>query len=398
MGIKTLEINIKKIDHALFKSEYWLLNSGIQNLDKKSKFYGSVNAWYDINKKKYSFVYSEIIGYFLTLMVYLYNLTNNKKFINRALLAASWLIKNAQYSNGGFKCLFAIDKNIPHLYKKNLIYSFDNGVILNGLCSLYKVSKKKYLLNSATRCANWLVKNCTNSRNQIKPVFDILDNKFYDSDKDWSTTSGSYHTKVSIGLANFYTISKKKIYLEKALSICKKSLEYQDAKGRFISFLHKGGTNAHPHCYSAEGLWSLGIYHKNKLFLNASKKGLGWILSKRNKFGNIPRLYLDGKCIFHERADSIAQVLRLFFLHNNKSRTQKSNKMIINNLLKILFKYQITSKNKRTNGSFLWGKNSNGKVIFHSNSWVTFFSIQAFYLYKNILQNNKKTLSPFEIV
>ena len=39
-----------------------------------------------------------------------------------------------------------IDKKSPNFYKENLIYSFDNGVILNGLCSLYKLTKKNFFL------------------------------------------------------------------------------------------------------------------------------------------------------------------------------------------------------------------------------------------------------------
>lgn len=156
MGKEKLEITIKKLNQAIQKSQDWLLNSGIQNSKKNSSLFGSINAWYDPSKKKYSFVYSEINGYFLTLMVYLYKVTNNKIYIDRALRSAKWLIKNGQNKNGGFKCLFVIDKKSPHIYKKDLIYSFDNGVILNGLCSLYKVTKKGFLLKSADKCANWL--------------------------------------------------------------------------------------------------------------------------------------------------------------------------------------------------------------------------------------------------
>ena len=67
--------------------------------------------------------------------------------------------------------------------------------------------------------------------------------------------------KSSYGLANLYSVTKQKKYLKYATKICDKSILYQNKSGRFIiSF--KGGTNLHPHCYAAEGLWSLGCYLK----------------------------------------------------------------------------------------------------------------------------------------
>ena len=102
-----MEKEIKKIENALDNAIDWLISSGIQN--KKTKLKDSVNAWYDPIKKKYSFVYSEINGYFMTTMVFLYKRTRQKKYLEFGLKSAKWLIKNAQDKNGGFKCLFVID-------------------------------------------------------------------------------------------------------------------------------------------------------------------------------------------------------------------------------------------------------------------------------------------------
>jgi hypothetical protein len=206
-----LEKELKNIEQALKQSIYWLEKSGIQNsLNKNNLLSGSVNAWYDPQKKKYSFVYSEINGYFMTMMAFLYKRTGEKKYLDKGLEAAKWLISNAQEKNGGFRCLFLIDKNSNHAHKKDQIYSFDNGVIINGLVSLYKETKKSFLIKSAEKCGNWIINFCIDNNNLVKPVYEIEQNKFFESDKEWSTTSGSYHTKISIGLANLFSIVKKK--------------------------------------------------------------------------------------------------------------------------------------------------------------------------------------------
>ena len=398
MGITKLEKDIKKIDKSLDLSISWLEESGIQNT-KQSKLNGSVNAWYDPNSKKYSFVYSEINGYFMTMMVFLYKRTGDIKYLEKGLKSAKWLISNAQEKNGGFRCLFLIDKSSSHSHKKNQIYSFDNGIILNGLVALYKETKKAFLIKSAKKCASWIINYCIDKNCLVKPVYEIDENKFFESDKEWSTTSGSYHSKIAIGLANLYTVIKNKIYIHSAIKICNTSLKFQERNGRFVSFPFKGGTNAHPHCYSAEGLWVLGTFLKKKKYLFASKKAKDWILSKQNQFGRIPRLFLIESSNFNERIDSIAQTIRLVLLTQKQKKMSINEKNKLKKLVKILINYQNPeAKNLKERGAFKWGKYSSGKFSNHSNSWVTFFAIQALYFYKDFLENKKINFDEFTIV
>ena len=102
---------------------------------------------------------------------------------------------------------------------------------------------------------------CIDSSYSVKPLYEISENKFYESDKEWSTTSGAI-SKVAMGLANLYSVTKQKKYLKYATKICDKSILYQNKSGRFLSFPFKGGTNLHPHCYSAEGLWEYRLLFK----------------------------------------------------------------------------------------------------------------------------------------
>ena len=331
-------------------------------------------------------------------MIFLFKQTKDKKFINLALESAKWLSKNAMHKNGGFRCLFLIDRSSPHAFKQNQIYSFDNGVILNGFVSLYKITKKNFLLNNALKCGDWLTDYCIDKNYYVKPVYEISENKFYESDKEWSTSG--YHTKIATGLINLYSVTKKKKYLKFARKICDRSLQSQKTNGRFVSFPFRGGTNAHPHCYSAEGLWSVGKFLKNKKYLWSSMKATKWILSKQNKKGQIPRLYFDEKQIFfHERVDALSQVIRLALLHKNNSSKFRFNYQNISKLTKLVLRYQNTkSNNIKIRGSFYWGKTSAGKLRKHPNSWVTFFSIQALMLLKSSQLGEKINFDSFDLV
>ena len=71
----------------------------------------------------------------------------------------------------------------------------------------------------------------------------------------------------------------------------------------------------------------------------------------------------------------------------------------IQKLLKILLKYQNKNHNNiKVEGSFYWGKTSQGKLLKHPNSWVTFFSIQSLILLKSFLKNEKSNFDSFDLV
>ena len=104
--------------------------------------------------------------------------------------------------------------------------------------------------------------------------------------------------------------------------------------------------------------------------------------------------------MYHQRIDAVAQAIRLAFIHNleNKHNILKP-KNKLNKLIKILLKNQnLKTNNKKIKGSFIWGKNSDGSMVGHSNSWVTFFAIQALYLYQDLLKNKKNQLEEFDLI
>ena len=63
-----------------------------------------------------------------------------------------------------------------------------------------------------------------------------------------------------------------------------------------------------------------------------------------------------------------------------------------------MINYQFVSKNKIDNGSFSWGKFSNGKKTNHPNCWVTAFSVQSFLIFSNIKARSLLKKNPFLIV
>jgi hypothetical protein len=138
-----------------------------------------------------------------------------------------------------------------------------------------------------------------------------------------------------------------------------------------------------------------------KKYLLSSKKATKWILSTQNFSGKIARLFLLTSSVYYQRIDAVAQVVRLIMLNslkkNNNYYLKSKNKL--KKLIKILIANQnLKTNNKKIKGAFLWGKNSDGSVVHHSNSWVTFFAIQALYLYRDYITKKKIRFEEFDLV
>ena len=104
-------------------------------------------------------------------------------------------------------------------------------------------------------------------------------------------------------------------------------------------------------------------------------------------------MFLINSSIYHERIDAVAQTIRLIFLikFNKNKKNLIISKPKLKKLLKIMLKYQnLKTNNSKIKGSFFWGKKSNGTILKHANSWVTFFTIQSLFFYKDFLENNKE--------
>tara|TARA_B100000787_G_C16178387_1_gene290342 strand:+ start:654 stop:1853 length:1200 start_codon:yes stop_codon:yes gene_type:complete len=392
-SLKTNTIN-KNLNLAL----NWLTKSGIQNKNKnKSIEFGAYNAWYDCENKKYSYMYSEITGYLITSMVYHYKITKNVFYLTSAKNAADWLIRNAQDENGGFKCLFLINKKLNYAKKKNYIYSFDNGVIINGLVNLYNATKIQKYLKAAEKSADFLSLNFIKKNDEIRPVYDVKEKKFINNSKEWSLVSGSYHTKIAMGFLNLYKTTKKTFYLECGKKILKTYLKKQKKSGEFISTQYN--TNLHPHCYSLEGYWSCGKFLKNKKFNSVSLKGIKWVLKNINLDGFPPRLKFKNNFNFVERIDILSQTLRLIVLHKEKLDLNKLDKDKIKKLIKnIMNNQKLDSKNPKIKGGFIWGKKSNGEKTNDVNAWVTAFAAQSLSILKDNRSNKILKSNPFYLV
>jgi len=340
----------------------WLTNSGIQS------FVGGFYSWFDLSNSNYPYLYSEITGYGITTLLFLETIFHNENLVVKAEKAAEWIVKKALHPCGGVLTRFYSDeKNADKVYSFGgvNIFSFDTGMVLYGAAALYKRTGKDEYLKLSRGLADFLLKKMFKSNGSIAPVYNAVAGKCVEAEDKWSSQSGAFHAKVAMGLVLSAEITGEKKYLDAALGLCEFALLNQDPTGRFITDRASKTTHLHPHSYTAEGLWYVGIERGIAKFTEAALKAAKWAQSKVSVSG-VNELYDPKTDSFNDfqRTDILAQTLRLGLIFSLKDKTEM--------LKACLLSYQYGGEMLDQRGGFAYSKESP-----HLNSWCSMFSLQA---------------------
>jgi uncharacterized protein YyaL (SSP411 family) len=340
----------------------WIIESGVQ--DTNGGFY----AWYDCEKDCYSFLYPEITGYAIQFLTGLYESTGKNVFLKKAIAAGDWLLK-IQRKNGAFYCKYfdgtkKIDKSL---------YTFDAGICLSGLLSLYDATSDEKYFKSSLNIANWLLKNQNPDGSFIAGY--TPDNSVIE-DHHWSRTSGCHHLKNLIPLLKLYDVLEDKKFYDSAERLLKWGLGLQSETGRFYVSYKLEETYSHANCYAIEGILKAAKYFENKTpskhIISASR----WLSKVQNDDGSIWNYHNTEK----ERiktSEALAQAIRIWILTKKFTDTEKSEfETNIKRGLSFLEKTQCSSGNTHSSGGIFYGQR-NGEKIRHVNTWATLFTIQA---------------------
>jgi len=340
----------------------WVVRSGIQNAD------GGFYAWYNCEKERYSFLYPEVTGYAIRLLMELYESMRKDVFLRKAIAAGEWLLK-IQRKNGAFHCKYfdgsgKIDKSS---------YVFDAGICLSGLLNLFEVTSDTKFLKSSLQIADWLLKN-QNPDGSFVAGYDP--NNMLIEEPHWSATSGCHHLKNLIPLLKLHDIVGDKRCYDSSERLLKWGIGLHSDTGRFYVSRTLKETYSHAHCYAVEGLLkSTKLFDKEVLsehVIRAAK----WLSNVQNEDGSIWNYHYTRKEKI-KPSDTLAQALRIWTLAGKYFDVEKNKfEMNIRKGLSFLGKMQCLDGNPRSFGGVYYGKR-NGKKIKHVNTWATFFSIQA---------------------
>jgi len=361
------------INTHLEKVKTWLCHSGIQNVEEDQA--GGVNAWYDLARKEYPYIYSEITGYAITTFLFLDKLFPDPIYLNRAEMAAQWILNHAFHPCGGVLTrLYLSDKYKVNLYDfdSENIFAFDTGMVLYGMICLYAKTKNNEYLYASEVMAKFLIEKMQNQDGSLSAIYDAKNDKVINTYEKWSSQAGGFLAKVSMGLIDVFANTSAGRYRDAAVKLCEFALTTQDTSGRFITDKPTQTTHLHPHSYTAEGLFYTGTAIKNKSFINAAERAVEWSLDHVEEDG-INALYdptEGGSFNSIQRSDILAQTLRLGIL---LQRGEKLDWL----KAKLLF-YQYQKDQDKQQGGFYFSL-----LGCDLNAWCSMFALQAIALSEN---------------
>ena len=205
-----------KIYRIIQELKNWLLYSGIQSMDNDFTK-GSMRIYYNIETDSYAFAYSELTGYAITSFLYINEFEPDSILIERAKLAADYIINLAEKNIFG-----AIEDRFFYESKtmRPWLFSFDNGICLNGMVNLYRHTKEKKYLETAEQIAKWLINNMQKPDGSFHAAYDYKEGKLIDDLSVWSLHSEPHHAKIANGLMNLYEITKNTPTDKNIISYC----------------------------------------------------------------------------------------------------------------------------------------------------------------------------------
>jgi uncharacterized protein YyaL (SSP411 family) len=354
---------------SLQLSIHWLLFSGIQHPE------GGFHAWYDSGEQTYAYLYPEVTGYALRLLIQLYRKTTDKQqrssILSMIRKAGNWLSMIIT-QDGSFCCRYQPDTQAT-ICCDHAEYVFDVGICMTGLLELFEVTDRQLFCDLAQNMGEFLLK-FQNSDGSISagvhPEFGRIENPH------WSQTRGCHHIKDVIAILKLYEFTHNQDLITSADKLLHWGIELQDSQGRFPISQYLPETYTHAHCYAVEGLLKASEFFKEPLYLNAAKLGAQWLAKSQNADGSLWSHYNTQMNRTRLKVnDALVQAIRIWIVLYQKGYTQFSSNILQG--LKYLERMQcILDHNTRTKGGYYYGRKEK-QIIVHINCCITIFMIQT---------------------
>lgn len=272
------------------------------------------------------FLFSEVTGYAIRDLLLLRSITGDPGYLARAMKVADWLIHTASDENGWIRARYYFEHDIDEdrrldSFAGGNIFSFDNGICLNGLVALYETTsglaarepelkeRVQILAEKIRLLANNIIARL-DENGSIPAIWDDAGTELHFDNPRWSQQRGSFHAKIAEALAELYAVTLEDQYADAARRMCRFAISYQQEDGRFVTDA-QGNTQLHPHCYSAEGIFRVGTILKEEQFIISARRATEWALlqCRAGRIAQEVGVYISSN-LYH-RTDALAQLLSL---------------------------------------------------------------------------------------
>jgi hypothetical protein len=195
---------LSNTDLSLPAAGSWFLRSGIQADD------GGVARYYHSDIRKNARISTEITGYAVSTLLFLYQRTGASSYLDAALHAARFLTRTAWDANL---------RTFPFEYAVNgdrgpaLAYFFDCGIVVRGLLSAWRISHEQQFLDTAVAAGCSMLSDFRTC-DTIHPIVALPQKVPVAYEPRWSASPGCYQLKAALGWRELFEASGEPRFLE----------------------------------------------------------------------------------------------------------------------------------------------------------------------------------------
>ena len=339
---------------SLARAGRWLLDSGIQEPS------GGVARFYRSEIGRNKPVSAEITGYAASALAYLFQITGEEEFLERARKTARFLIDRAW---DPVLSTFPFEYPSPSLESRHHAYFFDCGIIVRGLLAVWRHTREQQLLDIARAAAHGMIADFRTG-GDYHPIIGLPSKEPLPRTEQWSRAPGCYQLKAALAWWEVADTTGDNALRGAYLDMMNSTLLTHAGYLPGAADKHHIMDRLHPYCYFLEGLtpvldrvecaraYMQGIYSVSR--------------------------YLREIAPSFARSDVYAQLLRARIRGaaavgiNAAAATEEAD---------ALTGFQAVSEDPRIDGGFFFGRRD-GEMSPHVNPVSTVFALQAIEMWR----------------
>ncbi len=378
----------------------WLSHPEMRNASQEDASRGGLNAGYNSKKQSYAFVYSEITGYGISTFLNMYKWTQDKVYLRYAQEAADYLLR-IQAPEPGRPEFGAVPHGMTtrHPAMIKTYWSFDNAMILHGLCKFSSFTKEKRFARAASSAGDWLLSMQLEdgsflSRYDAKTCISRHQGALFYED------GGCLHVKNVLGLLSLAALSGDQKYLQSARRVCEWGLTLEDSEGIFWANPMKKYVFTHAHCYAVEGYLFAHRFFFDSTYLHVCERAADALIRLQNEDGSLykrhrnrlsPMSTIRDLLIPKKAADATGQAVRIWLILYSITKKERYGKAAEKGARFLLTMQDIYSKDPRLRGGFYYdccripGKTIRSNIMY---TWCTQFGLSALHSFSNLQKPN----------
>ena len=329
----------------------WFLHSGIQEES------GGVARYYRSDLARNARVSTEITGYAVSALLYLWNRSSNPAYRDAALRAARFLTRTAWHGSLGiFPFELSGNGDRPEL----LAYFFDCGIVVRGLLAAWRASNDTEFLDAAVRCGAAMLADFR-ERETIHPILTLPGKQPRPHESRWSARPGCYQLKSAMAWFDLHESTGEARFLAAYQQALAGALASESAFLPGDELPEKIMDRLHAYLYFLEGL--LPAVDRDECAA-AIHRGIG----------KVDRYVREISPVF-VRSDVYAQLLRLRLFAGALGIAEVDEAAAAHEA-GAAATFQLQSNDLRIDGGFGFGRKS-GELLPYVNPVSTAFCMQA---------------------